>query len=315
MKKRIIALILVVVMLTLSLVSCGYSIREDDLSKYATLEKTKLDAALKALVISEATFGSDEAKRQEQVIDAIYADLADLAKDGDHITEGKIGDHDIVFYSYYATVEGHVIYASTMKPGAELSVQLGLNATDGVAKLIADKFAALEDVKDYIYKTSTDKNATIAKGAVAYISYTEEYVQKGADGVDSNIKNVVTYEKVTIGDEAHNVAKKLVGAKIGTAIENFSVELADGITKNYSGAKIDWVVDAGQAVSFTDKTFTETKSVKDIMGASVELMNKDITYFVYPVYYVEVEEFGADAIMNSLLAKFVTTTTAEEGTT
>lgn len=318
MKKRIIALILVVVMLTLSLVSCGYSIREDDLSKYATLEKTKLDAALKALVISEATFGSDEAKRQEQVIDAIYADLADLAKDGDHITEGKIGDHDIVFYSYYATVEGHVIYASTMKPGAELSVQLGLNATDGVAKLIADKFAALEDVKDYIYKTSTDKNATTDAGKVAYISYTEEYVQKGADGVDSNIKNVVTYEKVTIGDEAHNVAKELVGVKIGDAIENFSVEveLADGsITKNYSGVKIDWVVDAGQAVSFTDKTFTETKSVKDIMGASVELMNKDITYFVYPVYYVEVEEFGADAIMNSLLAKFVTTTTAEDGTT
>ena len=59
MKKRIIALILVVVMLTLSLVSCGYSIREDDLSKYATLEKTKLDAALKALVISEATFDAE----------------------------------------------------------------------------------------------------------------------------------------------------------------------------------------------------------------------------------------------------------------
>ena len=51
--KKIIALILVVAALTLTLVSCGYKIYEDDVTKYASFDKTAFLEGLKSLVISD----------------------------------------------------------------------------------------------------------------------------------------------------------------------------------------------------------------------------------------------------------------------
>ena len=315
MKKRIIGLILVVVMLTLSLVSCGYSLRDDDLAKYTTFEKANLDKALAELVIANADFGTDEEGRQKKVLDSIYASLADLVKNGEHKSEGAIGAHDVVFYNYYATVEDKVIYASTMKPGAENSLQLGLSSNEGVKALIAAELAKLTDVKEYIYLTnSTSTSSTIAEGANVYISYVVEYTEKDASGADKLVKTTVTYENVKVGDENHPVAAKLVGAKIGTAIEDFEVEV-DGVKKSYSSAKINWVVDGGKAIVFTDKTYTKSTVVKDIYGGDVELLDKEIKYHVYPVYYISVDEFNATTVMNSLLSKFTKTTTNEDGST
>lgn len=317
MKKRIIGLILIVVMLTLSLVSCGYSLRDDDLSKYATLEKADLDAALAGLVIENTEFG-DEAKRPALVLDSIYTNLATAAKDGDHITEGKVGAHDVVYYNYYATVDGgaHLIYVSSMKPGSEKSVQLGLSSNEGVQALIAEKVVGIENIADYIYKANSTSGTIVKEGDKAYVSYTVEYVVEAEDGTTKTIKETVTYERVTAGDTENAVASKIVGAKVGTAIDNFDVDVS-GVKKTYSSVKVNWVVesDLSKYITFTDTTFTESTSVKDIKGASVELANKEITYYVYPVHFVEVEELTADTVMNTLLENYVKTTTEDDGTT
>ena len=47
MKK--LSLLALVLVLVVSLASCGYSLKKDDMSDYATFDKAKFEAALKAL--------------------------------------------------------------------------------------------------------------------------------------------------------------------------------------------------------------------------------------------------------------------------
>ena len=69
--KRIICSILVVVMLVLSLVSCGYSFRKDNMENYATFDKAAFEAAIKALLIEDGEFKLDSEIRSEKVLDNI----------------------------------------------------------------------------------------------------------------------------------------------------------------------------------------------------------------------------------------------------
>ena len=82
MTKRIIGLILVVVMLTLSLVGCGFNFAKDDLSAYATLsdtEKAKLLEKISKITIEDGDFSLDDAKRQSKVLDSVYSAFASAA--------------------------------------------------------------------------------------------------------------------------------------------------------------------------------------------------------------------------------------------
>ena len=99
--KRIIALILVVVMTAATLVGCAYSYANDDLSNYTTFDKDAFAAKLAALEILDGDFTTDETKRAEKVIDAIYQSLAADVEDGDHLKTGAPKKYDILYYSYY----------------------------------------------------------------------------------------------------------------------------------------------------------------------------------------------------------------------
>ena len=129
--KRIISMILVAVMLILSLVSCGYSIANEDISLYATLsdeDKAKFEKALKELKIEDGDFTTNPETRAKKVEDAISAALAGTVSETDKVTKGTPGTHDLVYYGYYCTAkfgdETVTLYVTNMK--TPVSVQMGL---------------------------------------------------------------------------------------------------------------------------------------------------------------------------------------------
>ena len=89
MKKRIIGFLLVVVMLALTLASCGYNYSKDDLSQYGSFNKAAFEEALKAITIADGDFTEDPTIREQKVYDAIYAEFATKAGTTDKKTEGR----------------------------------------------------------------------------------------------------------------------------------------------------------------------------------------------------------------------------------
>ena len=204
MKRRIISTILVVVMLTLTLVGCGYDYTKDNLKDYAEFNKAAFDAALQTLEIEDGDFTMDEETRALKVLDSIYEALVKAVdtKTAEKLTEGMFDKNDMLYYCYYATYEKDgktvVIYPSKMKEANAVSVSLGYNDLDDevltlVKNAVYAKFGESSEleIKDLIYKTTA--SGSVEKDDVVYVSYTAE----DATGA----KTAYKYQKLTVGDE------------------------------------------------------------------------------------------------------------------
>ncbi len=124
MKKRIIALALVVVMSLLTLVSCGggFNFAEEDLSAYADFDYDAFMDALQKLEIEDGDYTTNPEIRKQKELEKIYDELvAAIVKnsfESDRKTEGQIGkEGDVLYFIYYAVDEktGNVYYTSEMK--------------------------------------------------------------------------------------------------------------------------------------------------------------------------------------------------------
>ena len=311
--KRIISLILVVVMSALALVGCGYSYAEDDLTQYVTFDKAAFEAALKKIQIEDGDFTMDEETRQKEVLDYINELLVKKVDTSKKLYEGvaipSLDDlnNNKVYYCYYVTTTAKdkdkndvaiTVYASSMKETGALGVQAGLSDLDDVSKKVDEVLTGV-DFKDHVYKTKTSGKAETDK--VAYITYTVEY--KGASGT---VKDTHTNVRVTLGDHAdkngiHNyVAKSIVDKNINTSIDVAAENADDANTKRtYSGVKIDWVVETESEYTFTH-TYDTEKKVTATDGEKYDLKDLTLTYHIFPVYYLDVEDLSADAIVKTL---------------
>ena len=78
----------------------------------------------------------------------------------DQKTEGKPGEHDLVYYAYYitATVNGvdYVFSVDTMAVGKAEETQLGLNKPSDLEGKINELFKDYEFNKDTNYKATSD---------------------------------------------------------------------------------------------------------------------------------------------------------------
>ena len=307
MKKRIIALILVVATLALALVSCAYSYNNDDLSQYATFEKSKLDEILASLEIKDGDFTSDETTRQGKVVDYIYGLLAEEVKNDEKLTTGTVGAHDVLYFNYYMTtvIDGATVVFGTanMKDGSKSNVQLGAFGNEGVKKLVAEAFGGKELGTVYTVVTA----GTAKEGDVAFISYEKE-IEEVVEGTPTTKPEKVTYEKVVIGDDNHPAADALVSATIGTALANNVEKEIDGKKCVYSKVTVNWVVSAGAATELTDKPYTKDEKITDVYGKEHNVTkDTEVTYHVYPVNYLKVEELNATVILKTLLDSYTTT--------
>ena len=237
MKKKIIALFLLVATLVGALASCGYSYSEDDMGAYVTMQKDALVKALKedGLKIEDALFTSNEETRQNQVSDAIITVLANLNKT--QRKSGKADGNDVVYY-YYFIVDGdpasyttpealaaHTYIAyntsknTSLMTGTASNVVLGLNEVedDSFTKAFYDAWAA----KDFEFIQSADavkddeKTPDVDESKDAVVGNIYEIINSSSTTEEKKTKVTrtdiiyVTYtKKWTVKDSSGNTTEK-----------------------------------------------------------------------------------------------------------
>ena len=310
MKRRIIALFLVVVTLTLTLASCSYNYSKKDMSEFTTFDEAKFAEGIKALSVVDGDFTTNDDVRKLEVTDYIYEKIA-AAADTDEVTTGVIGAHDVLYYTYYATAEidgvKYTFFASSMEESKATKFQLGLSDLDGINKLISENMPADALLENFAYDTTT--SGTVAAGDKIYVSYKKSYT------VGDTAKNVtVKYDELTVPAEegGADFLSKLIGKEIGKSVslEDKVMEEIEGVgvEVTYSDITVHWVVKSGAPiVTFTDKTYTSTKKVAPVEDTETkELKDVTLTYYVYPVYVNTVAEISGGSIITEVFGKNLT---------
>ncbi len=249
MKKRIIGMILVVVMLTLSLVSCGYSFKDDDMSKYATLseaDKAAFNAALSNILIKDGDFIVDEAVRSKQVMDYVYSTIMST-KGTDTETTGIPGAHDKIYYYYYMTAvtasgEEITFGLNNMQSASNLILGLSEYDDDKVKEAIAANFVGFK--LDRVYGRTT--SGKTYEGDKAYVSYTYSYTVKEGEADVVKTEKVVNKLLTVAAKPAENAAPAtlesyLCEKDIGKDITKIDITDAEKGKVTYSDIKINWV--------------------------------------------------------------------------
>ena len=334
--KKIISLILVLVISVLALASCAYNYETDDLSQYADFDSAAFLAALQTLVIEDADFGTDEDVRWEKVADAIFSSLAGEVDTEDKKTSGTPGKYDVMYYNYYytATIDGveYIFATDKMKEASATKLQLGLTSNKDLKKKIADALAAFEIAEGGAYATDTDKETVVALGNTVVLSYKKAYSKPlaedptSSEAVTETVTNVIVTLPATAKGEGETLEflDNIVGLKVNGDKKTFVVyedingdgnivSEGDGAEKvEYSNVVVNWVVKSDIASNVTvkdttyndDNTTTEKKEVADIWGKKHDLKNVELTYVVYPTYYLEVaEELTAELVIRTLLGE------------
>lgn len=209
MKKRIIASLLVVVMLVLSLASCGsYDVANDDLSKYTEFDAAKFIAALTdgSIKITDGDFTTDETTRAQKIIDDIYSSIISslttkLGYDESiKLTAGTLGANDVVYFGYYVTdKDGNVVEYKYM--GTDTNSSSNDSTSTKIATLAGSIKLPLvdEDYKDveqelkkaivaaigegltfdeYAYKINSEKGTKAESDDTVVVKYTCTYKVK-----------------------------------------------------------------------------------------------------------------------------------------
>jgi len=147
------------------------------------------------------------------------------------------------------------------------------------------------------------------------ISYSRSYKNIEEDSAETTVTESAVYEAITV-DEANPFASKLVGATIDSSVAikvddstSFDVEI-DGVTYTYSNVKILYKVESeGKPIATFNYTYTTDKNVtpdnvRSTGAGKVNLKDKELTYYVYPVYSISVP--AANEIKGSDVLEWIT---------
>ena len=340
MKKRIISMLLIVATLVLTLAGCAYNYEKDDMTSYVEFNKDAFIAGLASLKIADGSFGVDEDKRWQKVNDDIITALAKLAETT-QVTDKVIGGNDTFYYCYYVTgtvpadeakgtpARDFTVYLDTMTKSKAVKLQLGLSTLDGLDKKIADAVKDL-DITEYAYKTktsgTTQYNATAPQKLV--VTYTESYT----DAESKVVTNTYTGALITIDeavaknaenkDAPANFKQFLVNKAVGSALsgEFKATEERGGasVEVTYKNVKINWIVEGGKELSAEIKHTpyaSTSKEMTAVEGGKVDLKGIELTYHVFPVYFIDVTEtkdITAKVILKDILGKSMSAGTKDD---
>ena len=339
MKKRIIAFVLVVVMEVMALVGCGstvFNYASEDLTQYATFDAEAFAEALGAIEIEDFDFTTDETVRAQKVLEKIYGTLTDkVVAVGDKVVNGLIGERDVVYYNYYATVEKdsvtHTIFYEAMEE-ARLNntsyksahvIELGKTASssDELATEFREKLIAALSGKTVsaAYSTDSTKGLSIADGDKVVISYKLDTVDPDGNKIASE---TVNYKEVVLGSSEGLLTdiltpsyKNSVGntATFADAAKTYVTTDDDGNTLTYSNVIIKWkVTSEGEELgSFSMVRYNATNKVKDTNNEEIDLKDLEITYHFYPVSIIHVPEYDATTLLKYILGSSIKTTSLE----
>ncbi len=378
MKKRIIAAIVAMVMLVLSLASCGsFNFAEENLDGYVVFDADAFKKALATIEVEDEDFTTDETVRAQKVVDDLYATLTaamiKAAGDEDKIKNGTPSERDAVYFCYYCVdADGNVFYTSQMKDStvtasttkANHLVQLvDYDEDNELQSAIAEALlAAIGEGKEFSeYKINTTngtavntktegegENAKTPDTVVVSYKVTYELPAVDEDGnpvfdddnnptYDSYTK-VVNYEEIdlsadtplatylrgdevtmTVGNKAYITEGEGEGAtKNYTLKVTETVDENEGVVCSYTEFTVQWIVEEKPDEAYVTVKHTPYTSSNSIepdnrhnTSSKVDLNDKELTYYIYPVYYVSVPEISATSIMKNILGKNISATTIE----
>ena len=290
-------------------------------------------------ILRDAT---DEDAGFENVKDHIYgtSSASRVGKDDIISVSYTKPDGTKVYYEYVdlktADKEPAAFYAALL--GAYVGVTTSeLKITVGEGESAADQ--VYTDVKvESILKDNS--KVTVADGDIVFVSYTMKfkwdnekdpalYGTKGSDGYYTvTVTNQIAYADAVAEDEAKTFASEIIGQEVGKEGSfkvTQAIDVKDGdpveLEVEYSSVKVNWVVNAtGAAIELKDTPFdaieegdTTTKKTteKNIYGEAIELNGKEITYMVFPVYYIDVEDISAEVVVREYYSVLNTTEVAE----
>ena len=230
---------------------------------------------------------------------------------------------------------------------ALIGKQVGV-AYNGIEITEGDYAGTYTDVK---VESIVKDNSTIkvADGDVAYLTYTITFDAKGwyneetkkyelpegydAANVDSdgNYKATVSYEKNTIKADAADATAEtktllgqLVDKSVGSTTSSITVknvQIGDKtIEVKYTNVKVNWIVNStteGFTVNYTpyDEELKEDNSNKktetNVEGEKITLNKVELTYHIFPIYYLNVKDVNAELIIREFYSTVASTQTKE----
>ena len=168
-----------------------------------------------------------------------------------------------------------------------------------------------KDTGEYDFGSEISKLGKVDKDGKYSITYTNTFVTTKEDVKNSEGK---------VDDANKTFEGQLVGKGIGTTSSiSLKDQTLDGKTVdiNYTGVKVNWIVNSDMNsidVKYTPYAQEELKegekepTLTNTIGQAVEVRNKELTYHIFPVYYLDVVELTAEMVVRD----FYTTITATE---
>lgn len=335
MKKRIIAFLLVAVMAVMALAGCAapaFNYASEDLSQYAEFDAEKFAAALATIEIEDFDFTTDEQTRAEKVSDKIYSTLTDkVVAVEEKVTNGLIGERDVVYYNYYCTVTDkdsveHIVFYESMDESRLNNssyknshvIELGKNveSEDEAANEFREKLVAalVGKTMSAAYSTVGTKGEKLAAGDKVVITYTLS--KTGSDGKLIS-KDTVNFETVTLGGSdpfLSAIVSENDKNSVGNPVvfpdnkKEFVTTDGSGNTLTYSSVTVKWKIkDAGEELAtFEHIPYKDTtKLVKDVNNKEVDLKGLTLTYHVFPVNMIHVPEYNATTLLKYILGSSI----------
>ena len=329
MKKRILALALVIVSLVTVLTGCAYRYDKKDMSEYVTADYTALEALLKSIEIKGADFGpyvEGSTARDDKVLEKIDETLAGKIATGDAKVDGSYGFRQKIYYAFYCKTADGKIFETKNMDGAKLASLLSnpeYNAGAATEELALDSallkeiFKAINGKATADYKYESETTGTMAAGDKVFVTY--KYTYTDANGASKS----VTSEYMLL-EVAAKPGEGLNATKIEQLLDGKALGKVEGTTeaplKFTDSALGECVVDsmtvhfrikAGQAIEVnyeaTEKK-TYTNAADTATDAKIEVNAGDvITYVVYPAYAQNVAVLDATTVINTIYGESIST--------
>ena len=206
-------------------------------------------------------------------------------------------------------------------------------------------------VESIVKDNSTVK---VADGDKVYLTYTYTFkatkneetnefeVPEGFDktkiDAEGNYKATVSYELNTIVADPENATAEqktflgqLVGKTAGSTTSSISVKnggkfdsALEGVEVKFTNVKVNWIVNSdteGFEVKYTpyeeeyDEEKKNEKTETNVYGEKIRLNAKELTYHIFPVYYLDVADVSAELIIREFYSTVASTEVAEHDET
>ena len=329
MKKRILALALVIVSLVSVLTGCAYRYDKKDMSDYVTADYTAFEALLKSIDIKGADFGpyaENSTARDDKVLEKIDETLAGKIATGDAKVDGSYGFRQKIYYAFYCKTADGKIFETKNMDGAKLASLLSnpeYNAGVATEELALDSallkeiFKAINGKATADYKYESETTGTMAAGDKVFVTY--KYTYTDANGASKSVTSEYMLLEVAAkpgeGLNATSIAQLLDGKSLGkiegtaeAPLKFTSTELGECAVDSMT---VHFRIKAGQAIEVNyeateDKSYTNAADTAT--GAKVEVKKGDvITYVVYPAYAQTVAELNATTIIKTIYGENIST--------